>query len=391
MAEYIAQLKVGNELRDIRIVAPSHNEALSLSRQQGRVITLRRTALLSSLIAPGMKPNERIIFLRRLSTMTRSKVGIGAALRIMRDTFSGAVSRVSEEILRGIESDKDFGSVVASMPRDWPKPTAALIRSGMRGGDMQRALDDAALFEKEMQSINQASSSGLLTAIGSFLVAAITIIGSVFYVGPFVMQTGIIRAAGDSVDVAWVFTLADLVAYALIGITAALLGLIILAFIGRKIAPRPADRLILKIPVYRDLVLSMTHYTIFYGMSLLVKSGVRMEETLQMTQEAAPPGEMAEDLRRAVELVRSGVPWANALQTIHPTDRAALSSSHDREQVAESLDAVAQSFKMTHTERVQQVVPALKMLAALFMALGGALVFGMVMLPSMQASSGFMQ
>jgi general secretion pathway protein F len=222
----------------------------------------------------------------------------------------------------------------------------------------------------------------------SFLIAAFIIIGSSFFLAPYVMESDLIQAAGDAVDVDWVFVTADVVAYLMLVVTVAFLFLLILAYVVKPLAPSFADKLILRIPIYRDLVLAQGHYTVFYGMGLLVRSGVRMEDTLRLAKESAPPGEVAEDMSRALHAVRHGKPWPQAMHHLHPTDRAALSTSQDREQVSDSIDAVANQYKENYTQRVQQVVPVLQMISALFMTIGGALIFGMIILPMLQMTKG---
>lgn len=390
MAEFLAKVKVGSKLQELSLMADSQKEAHSLAMRQGRVVSVRRTARISGLFSRGLNPAERIIFLRRLSTMVRSRVGMGESLKIMRDAFKGPVQRVSNELFRQVEAGLDFGDALMSMQKDFPKTTAALIRSGIRGGDIYTALEDAARFESEMDRIRRESSRGIWSAIGSFLLAAAVIIATSFYLGPYVMESDLIKAAGDSVNVDWVFTAADIVAYMMLAVTIAFSSLLGLAYVVKPLFPNFADRLILKIPVYRDLVLAQNHYTVFYGMALLVKSGVRMEDTLRLSHETAPPGEVAADLRRALDAVRNGNSWSKAMKNLHPTDRAALGTSQDREQVSESLDAVAQQYKESYAYRVQQVVPILQLTSALFMSIGGALIFAMVILPMLQMTKGIL-
>jgi len=390
MAEYLAKVKVGSKLKEVSLLARNQSEATSMAKRHGRVITIKRTALFSSMFDRGLTSDERIIFLRRLSTMVRSRVGMGESLKIMRIAFKGPVARVADDLLKQVESGADFGDALMTMRKDFPRTTAALIRSGIKSGSLNSALEDAARFESEMDRIRRDSSRGIWSALGSFMLGALTIIGTSLFLGPYVLESDLVKAAGEAVDIGWVFTLADIVAYLMLAVTLALIGLLTLGYVIKPIFPRFADRVILKVPVYRDLVLAQNHYTVFYGMGLLARSGVRMEDTLRLSHETAPAGEVAEDLRRALHAVRNGNPWPLAMKHLHPTDRAALSTSQDREQVGESLDAVALQYKEAYSQRVQQVVPILQVMSALFMTIGGGLVFGMVILPMLQMSRGIL-
>jgi general secretion pathway protein F len=388
MAEYVAKVKSNKKVEQVRVMAASMEEARRIAGGQGAIVSIKRTSRISGLFSRGMNSAERIIFLRRLATMVRSRLGMGESLKIMRSAFKGPVARVADELYKQVEAGSDFGDALVNMPKDFPETTAALIRSGMRGGDIYTALEDAATFEKEMDRIRRESSRGIMSAVGSFLLAAVVVLATSMYLGPYVMESDLIKSAGDAVDVDWIFTAADIISYFMLAITVVFMVLLFLAYVVKPLFPAFADRLILKIPVYRDLLLSQSHYTVFYGMALLVKSGVRMEDTLRLSHEAAPPGEVAEDLNRGLNAVRHGQSWPMAMKHLHPTDRAALSTSQDREQVGQSLDAVAVQYREAYAQRVQQVVPVLQMTSALFMSLGGALIFGMVIMPMLQMTKG---
>lgn len=390
MPNYIAKIKVGAKLESIPIIAESEIAARELGARHGKVMSVRKASALSNTMNRGMNTSERIVFLRRLSTMVRSRVGLGESLKIMQNAFNGPVGRAANELIRSIEAGASFGDAVVSMPKDFPQTTAALIRAGIKAGDIYAALEDAAQYEMEMETIRRESGKGLLSAVGSFLIAAVIILGTSTFVGPYVMESQLIKAAGDSVNVDWVFSAATVISYIMIAITAVFVCLMFLTFVIKPLFPTQADKIILRIPVYRDLILAQNNYTVFYGMALLARSGVRMEDVLSLSRESAPPGEAAEDLGRALTAVRSGLPWATAMRNLHPTDKASLSTAQDREQVGVSLSAVSRQYKDSYTRRVQQVIPILQMVSALFMSIGGALIFGMVIMPMLQMTSGLM-
>lgn len=391
MIEYIAKIRVGSKIEEIVVLSENIEGAKASAGRQGRLVSIRKNSGLSTLFSRGMSSAERIVFLSRLSTMVRSRLGMGESLKVMKSAFKGPIARVSNELYKRVESGADFGDALVSMRRDFPENVSALIRSGMKSGDIATALEDAAAFEAEMDAVRRDSSQGVMAAVFHFLMSAGVIIGTSVFLGPYVMESDLIKAAGSSVDVDWIFTTADVIGVMMGLITLLFIGLLVLAFIVKPLAPAFADRVILKIPVYRDLVLAQKNYTVFYGMGLLVKAGVRMEETLKLCYESAPAGEVAEDLKRAYGAVKKGESWPLAMRNLHPTDRAALGVSQDREQIAISLSSVAQQYKKTYAQRVQQVVPIMKTIAALFMTIGGALIFGMIILPMLQMTQGILQ
>lgn len=226
-------------------------------------------------------------------------------------------------------------------------------------------------------------------AFGSFTFAAITIIVSTLYLGPKIMESSLMASLADqgsAVDIGWVNTSASIIGYLMSGLMSIALALWALSSIGRRVAPVLADELIQKIPYYKDLVLARNSYITLYGLALLVRSGVTTEEALRLTAQNARVGALQRDLTAALQAVRSGRPWASALKTFHATDRAALMSAVDREQIANTFDTLSRQYKDLYAQRLRSFVPLLNVLAALFLSLAGAILFGQSILPMLMAS-----
>jgi general secretion pathway protein F len=192
----------------------------------------------------------------------------------------------------------------------------------------------------------------------------------------------------DAVNVDWIETVGKVLCAIQICMLVFFSLFLWLGTAGRALAPDLADKLILRIPYYKDLVLSRNAYVVLYKFGLLVGSGIPMEESLALTAEGSPRGALRTDIERSLVFIRSGKTWANALETLHPTDRAALSSSTDREDTARTLDMLARQYRDMYMSRIKSFAPALQMVAALFMTASGALLFGLVILPMLQFSAG---
>ncbi len=164
--------------------------------------------------------------------------------------------------------------------------------------------------------------------------------------------------------------------------------LMLLGSIGRRIAPEGADKLILRIPFYKDLVLAKNNYIVLYGLALLIRSGVRAEEALRLSAESAPKGALRADLVRAMDAVKTGRPWPKVMNTLHATDKASLMCATDREQVAETLDALANQYRSLYAQRLGMFVPVLNLVAALLLSLSGGLLFAQSILPMLMATQG---
>lgn len=388
MKSFTAQIKVrSGEIKTMEVVAENEAAAMSIARRNGRVLGLTKKVQFG--MVKALTPADRQIFFTRLSAMLASRVGTSDALRLIRDTFSGKIKEVSGRLLNFVESGDDLAGAFQKVGApDFPEATTALIHAGSRSGETWRAIKDAGDLEYQLANVKKGASSGLAMGVGSFVFAGITIVVSSLYVGPKIMGSSMITAMGPgAVDISWVNSASTVIGWIMAVIMCLGLAMWGLASIGRKIVPVKADEAILKIPYYKDLILARNNYITLYGLGLLLKSGVRTEEALRLTAEGSPKGALRRDLEDAAQNVRTGKPWARALQTFHPTDRAALSSAVDREQIANTLDSLARQYRDLYAQRLASFVPLLNMMSALFLSIAGAILFAQSILPMLLASS----
>lgn len=383
MPIFIAKVSVGGRTTQITIPAPNRADAERQLKRRGRVISLKRQSLFD--LQPGLSSSERYMFLVKLSTMISSKVSMGKALELMGEAFSGNIRRVSRSLSDRVNSGVNFISAIEEERKSFPPSLIALIRSGFAAGNAANALREAAEFEQMMQMIRKGSMKEVITGIGYFAASAGLTVATVEYFGPMVTGNALFQTPG--VDTAWieqfgvVFMWVNVVLLALIGFMA------FMGTIGRLASPAIIDRVIARIPFYADLVLAKNNYITFYKLSLLVRSGVRIEETLEITASDIGPGALRSDIIRSLDLIRKGRPWAAGMETLDPTDRASLLASSDREDVARTFRLLADQFRDLYIARMQTLGPALNILAALFMSVASAILFGLTILPMLQLAA----
>lgn len=391
MARFEGKVVTKTGVRTMDIQAKSEAEALQQIRRAGKVVTVRKRASFD--LNQGLTPGDRQIFFNRLSAMLSSRVGTSDALQLLRDTFPGRISEVSGRLLNYVQAGMDLPEAFDRIGNpDFPVATVALIRAGSRSGETHRAIKEAADFEYQLHLIKQGASKGLWGAISGFVIAYLLTIGSHYYAGPKIMASPLMASAAKkgAIDIGWINTSAEVLIYLMTAIAAVGLFMYGLATVGRLILPTLSDKLILKIPYYKDLVLSRNNFIVLFGLSLLIKSGVRVEEALKLSGEGAPRGALRNDLIAAYTSVTKGRPWPVAMKTLHPTDKAALSCATDREQIAQTLGTLATQYRELYGQRLATLAPALGLVSALFLSFSGAIVFGQAILPMLMSTKGLL-
>lgn len=383
MPIFNAKVSVGGRTTQVTVQAKSRSEAERQLKRRGRVVSLKRQGIFD--LKPGLSPHERYTFLVKLSTMVASKVSIGKALDLMAEAFSGNIRRVSKSLSERVNSGMNFISAIEEERKSFPPSLVALIRSGFAAGNASNALREAAEFEQMMQNIRKGSMKEVWTGIGYFAASAGLTIATVEYFGPMVTGNPLFQTPG--VDTGWIERFGVMFMWGNIALLAVIGFMIFMGTLGRLAHPAVIDRVIARIPFYADLILAKNNYITFYKLSLLVSSGVRIEETLEITAADIGPGALRADVERSLDLIRKGRPWAGGMETLDPTDRASLLASSDREDVARTFRLLAGQFRDLYIARMKTLGPALNILAALFMSIASAILFGLTILPMLQLAA----
>lgn len=391
MAKDLYRVKLSTRLGAKEIVINAETEASARLQAARSGTVLRVTKTRRPLWRVPLSEADRHTLLTRLSAMLASRVGVAEALRLLRDTFGGKISKTSGDLLHYVEASGGLPEAMQQIgPPDFPDSLTALVRAGARAGNTATALADAVAFEQQIREVKKSASKGLMGALFGFLTAVATILFSSFYFGPEVLASGLISANSKSVHVGWIFTVGDWTGYFAVGLIVFSVPLFLLATLGRQIAPVSADRLILHIPFYREIVLARGNFITLYGLAMLVNSGVNQSDALLLAQDTAVKGALRNDLKLAYAEVKAGRPWAKVMHTLHPTDKAALLSALDNKQIAHTLMALANQYKEIYAQRLNTFVPALTLVSALLLTIAGGVLFGEVILPMLQASNGML-
>ncbi|KVP16991.1 type II secretion system F family protein [Burkholderia ubonensis] len=389
MKSFKIKIAVGRKVVETVISAKTMADARKQAAKRGQVLSVSSAGGGSSRLSLA----DRQMFFQRFASMLSSKVGASEALEIIFQSFTGSI-REAARILRDeiVAGAMLYEAMERAGPKYFPETVVAIVKTGSRGGDLAYAIREASRFESELAQVRKASSKGIGSALMGFLAGVVTILASTYYVAPMILNSSLVTASGGS-DVGWVLTLANVISIIALVASVIMGGVFFYGVVIRPFAPAAVDRGILRIPFYRDMALAKTNYMVFFGLAVLLKAGLRVEEALELTIEAAPKGELRNDLERALKAIVKGSPkpWPYYMTMLHPTDKAALATAQDREQTARTIEELAQTYQSIYKQRLELFVPAVQAFSAVFLSLAGFVLFGVSVIPLMQSTSSIMK
>jgi len=307
----------------------------------------------------------------------------------MISSFGGKIREAARKALPLVEKGVPLGEALAQDPKNFPGSVGLLIKTGSASGNTAKALKDAAEFERLIGEASKGAVMSILRSFAYMFMALALLLVNQYKVVPDMFNSEIMKMAKNA-DFSFWKNIGLYFIWVQSVVLLILTFLVVLATIGRRIAPDKVDAFIIKLPVMSDLVISQDNFIGLYRMSLLVEAGVSMNETLNSCYESTRPGALREDFKRAYMAIKRGENWAKNMKTLHPTDRAALTLMPDNDELAKNLGLIADQSKALYLERLKIISPILDVISAIMMSAAGFIILIVTTIPQLQLVSEIM-
>ncbi len=365
------------------------------SRKQAEYEGLRKGSVISitkksdfQLWETGMTPAERNTFLYTLATLTGA-LSMNEALFYMQQHFAGNIKNVCAQLSRLLATNEPPEAIEKIGAPNFPSSVVAMIKAGASAGDLSDALREAADFEQEMINIKKESGKGMYQAIGAFMIAAIVIFVVMFYVMPWMKDSSMMKSM--NVDISWLDPFDNAALYSMGFFFAMFIFFTLLGTAGRAIAADAADNIIVRIPMYKDLVLAKMNYVTIYQLSRLIEKGIPLKVALTRTSENTGKGKLKSNLKQAIEYMNDGKEWSDAMETFTALDRAGLKASTDSKKISRTLRDLSTQYKNTYKRVVERIAITLFFIGMIYLGIAALLLFAYTTLPILEGLGNGMQ
>lgn len=264
----------------------------------------------------GAGLTQQVLFTKHLAVMLGSGLTLTEALPVSIESATGRMKLALRDVLRAVESGATLSSALGDHPHVFPVLLTNAVYAGERSGNLSTNLAAAArALEKERALI--AKIKGALIYPATVLVATILLgLGLAFFVLPKI--TPLFR--GLKVELP--FTTRFLIAFAdlidrhgLLLFLAIFGGLALIIFLAKRRFTQPVTHsILLHLPGLKPIV-RHTNLARFAGaMGLLLKSGVTINEALEITERTLSNYYYRQAIREVVTAVSQGTKIADNLE-----------------------------------------------------------------------------
>lgn len=365
--------------KNVDISATNFEEARILATTQGNVLNVKKRNFVFSSVS--LSQQDRIRFMDDLGTMLSSKVSLGDALKEIEYEYKGNIKKAATILGRRVTDGEDFVESLAMLgEKAFPQTVVSLIEAGTQTGNTGDALKDAAAFERDDRELKKESGKGMFSAIAGFVLSGILLLGTIFYIKPEMDNSALFQEFPIETPAIDIMLLITSVIMSVIMVFA--IFIVLLRTVIKWTAPYIADKIIMKIPYYRDVALSRNTFITFYGLSKLIKSGVSPEQSLLVTMENAKKGVLKSDLNAAYSALKGGNrDWPNHLSSLRSIDKASIKNSINREHTAENLNNVSMLYKRMYIDKVTATVSVLNSVSNILFGFVGFIILYLSVVP----------
>ena len=265
--------------------------------------------------APGVK--EKAVFASKLAALVDAGVPIVRSLELMATQqklpmFKRALTKVSLDVNEGI--------ALATALRQWPKVfdqlTIAMVEAGEAGGVLDEALKRLAKLLEDNAKLQNQIKGALGYPVAVLVIAILVFLGMTIFLIP--TFAGIFEDLGAELP-AFTQLLVDLseLLRSPVALYAAGAILVSIWLLGRFYAThngrRTIDRLVLKLPLFGELILMTATAQFCRIFSSLTRAGVPILMSMEISSETAGNSIISDAILASRSMVQEGVLLSNAL------------------------------------------------------------------------------
>lgn len=265
--------------------------------------------------APGIK--EKAVFASKLAALVDAGVPIVRSLDLMATQqklpmFKRALTKVSLDVNEGI--------ALATALRQWPKVfdqlSIAMVEAGEAGGVLDEALKRLAKLLEDNAKLQNQIKGALGYPVAVLVIAILVFLGMTIFLIP--TFAGIFEDLGAELP-AFTRLLVDLSALLRSSASLYAIGVILLAiwmlnrFYATHNGRRTIDRLMLKLPLFGELILMTATAQFCRIFSSLTRAGVPILMSMEISSETAGNAIISDAILASRAMVQEGVLLSNAL------------------------------------------------------------------------------
>lgn len=347
-------------------------------------------------LSPRIRLRDKLVFFRQLATMIAAGIPVTASLAILTEqTQNRRFRRVLTRVYKRVSAGTTLGSALAENPKCFDAITIPLVRSGEESGTLDMSLAKIASFMEDQENLRKKIISAMTYPTVVICIALLVLGVMVAVVVPqFEKAFGNLNIELPALTL-MTFKFGRWMQHnwyviPLVIIVAAIL----LRQLRRmKSMKLPVDTFLLKIPIFGDIIFKASLTRSFRTMGSLLRSGVPVLSSLEMTAEVAGN----ERIKRGFLEMRDGASMGKALNAVvrekklfPPMIGHMIAVGEETGRTDEMLEKIADWYDAELSEKIKRLSSILEPVMVVFVGIIVGFMVLAIFLPIISAINAFM-
>ncbi len=332
----------------------------------------------------GRKINEKDItlFTRQLSTMMKAGVPLLQAFDIVaKGTDNASVAKLFMDIKGDVETGTALSQAFRKYPLYFDSLFCNLVGAGEQAGILDDLLDRLAVYKEKMLAIKGKIKSALFYPIAVLAVAAIVVVVIMLFVIPAFKGVFASFGADLPAPTLMVMAMSDFFVaywYIMFGVIGGAIYFLLQAWKRSPAVQMAMDRLLLKLPVFGEVIRKATIARWLRTLSTMFAAGVPLVEALDSVGGASGNNVYLEATKKIQQEVATGTSLTVSMQNSKAFPNMVLQMAAIGEESG-SLDAMLGKSADIYEREVDEAVESLSsLLEPMIMVFLGTLIGGLV-------------
>lgn len=256
------------------------------------------------------------VFTKRLAILLSSGVSLTQSLLMLQKTDNKKMKSVCNSLYNDIQEGNTLTYALSKFPRTFNKLYLAMVQIGESSGTLAECLTDITEFMDQGNKITKKIRGAMIYPIIIFVVVLLMmVLGSIFFI-PMFSELFVDMAIPLPTITKVVFAVSDHIVL-FVGIPAAFFILMHLLMIKikplREAYKKITDKINLRLPVIGNFIQTVSMFYFSHTLALMIKNGIRLLDSLSLTQEAITNTVINHELNEVSELIINGSSLSESL------------------------------------------------------------------------------
>ena len=264
-----------------------------------------------------------------------------------------------------VQQGRELSSAMSNYHAVFGSTTISMIQAGEKSGRLAESLLGAAQYITNIEESRNEMKNTLSYPMVVFVISIIALVVNTQFVIPKILASALFKTALKGESNFFIQALSAL--SRIVPLTFALLFAIVVAVaVLYKSRQEEMERLLLSVPLIRELLFYQGFYVAFFSMSKLMETGIQLTPALEIVQDTSSTIAIRTEFANAIKKVKEGESFSYGFTCLNPIEKTMLDVAQNSNRVTENLALVADRFYRGYMEKVKALGPKVYAFSLIF-------------------------